>query len=142
MAEVSEVFDAAMAIMDELSESGAAQTADTEEYKNRTVPIVNTLIAEVYPYSETKKPEARSSAWRPVEAFDDTLQQIDNTLALGVMPYGLASALLVDENPEASDRYKRRYEELLQRHAAHAQAECEQISDVYGGIGYGEFGSW
>ena len=37
------------------------------------------------------------------------------------MPYGLASALLTDENPEASDRFKRRYNEIVTMHKANAQ---------------------
>lgn len=142
MAEVSDVFDAAMSIMDELSDSGKPQTTDTDEYKYRTVPIINTMIAELYPFSETKKAGKTASGWRPVEEFDDTISEIDNTLALGAMPYGLASALLTDENPEASDRFKRRYNEIVTMHKANAQCSMDTVEDVYGGIEYGEFGSW
>ena len=142
MAEVSDVFDAAMSIMDELSDSGKPQTTDTDEYKYRTVSIINTMIAELYPFSETKKAGKTASGWRPVEEFDDTISEIDNTLALGAMPYGLASALLTDENPEASDRFKRRYNEIVAMHKATAQCSMGTVEDVYGGIEYGEFGSW
>lgn len=142
MAEVSDVFDAAMSIMDELSDSGKPQTTDTDEYKYRTVSIINTTIAELYPFSETKKAGKTASGWRPVEEFDDTISEIDNTLALGAMPYGLASALLTDENPEASDRFKRRYNEIVTMHKANAQCSMGAVEDVYGGIEYGEFGSW
>ena len=140
MAEVSDVFDAAMSIMDELSDSGKPQTTDTDEYKYRTVPIINTMIAELYPFSETKKAGKAASGWRPVEEFDDTVAEIDNTLALGAMPYGLASALLTDENPEASDRFKRRYNEIVAQHKANAQCSMGTVEDVYGGIEYSEFG--
>ena len=115
MAEVSDVFDAAMSIMDELSDSGKPQTTDTDEYKYRAVPV---------------------------EEFDDTMSEIDNTLALGAMPYGLSSALLTDENPEASDRFKRRYNEIVTMHKANAQCSMGTVEDVYGGIEYSEFGSW
>lgn len=142
MAEVSDVFDATMSIMDELSDSGKPQTTDTDEYKYRTVSIINTMIAELYPFSETKKAGKTASGWQPVEEFDDTISEIDNTLALGAMPYGLASALLTDENPEASDRFKRRYNEIVTMHKANAQCSMDTVEDVYGGIEYGEFGSW
>ena len=142
MAEVSDVFDAAMSIMDELSDSGKPQTTDTDEYKYRAVSIINTMIAELYPFSETKKAGKTASGWRPVEEFDDTISEIDNTLALGAMPYGLASALLTDENPEASDRFKRRYNEIVTMHKANAQCSMGTGEDVYGGIEYSEFGSW
>ena len=134
MAEVSDVFDAAMSIMDELSDSGKPQTTDTDEYKYRAVSIINTMIAELYPFSETKKAGKTASGWRPVEEFDDTISEIDNTLALGAMPYGLASALLTDENPEAS--------EIVTMHKANAQCSMGTVEDVYGGIEYSEFGSW
>ena len=142
MAEVSDVFDAAMSIMDELSDSGKPQTTDTDEYKYRTVSIINTMIAELYPFSETKKAGKPASGWTPVDEFDDTIVEIDNTLALGAMPYGLASALLTDENPEASDRFKRRYNEIVAQHKANAQCNMGTVENVYGGIEYGEFGSW
>ena len=135
MAEVSDVFDAAMSIMDELSDSGKPQTTDTDEYKYRAVSIINTMIAELYPFSETKKAGKTASGWRPVEEFDDTL-------SVGAMPYGLASALLTDENPEASDRFKRRYNEIVAMHKANAQCSMGTVEDVYGGIEYSEFGSW
>ena len=109
---------------------------------NACKSIINTMIAELYPFSETKKAGKTASGWRPVEEFDDTISEIDNTLALGAMPYGLASALLTDENPEASDRFKRRYNEIVTMHKANAQCSMGTIEDVYGGIEYGEFGSW
>ena len=74
MAEVSDVFDAAMSIMDELSDSGKPQTTDTDEYKYRTVSIINTMIAELYPFSETKKAGNRviavgTTSCRTLESF-------------------------------------------------------------------------
>ena len=37
MAYVSDVFDAAMGIMDELGQTGQAQTSDTQEYEYRKI---------------------------------------------------------------------------------------------------------
>ena len=47
-----DVFEKAMSLMDELSDSGAADTADTKEYKDRTLAILNILGGELYPYSD------------------------------------------------------------------------------------------
>ena len=44
------VFDIAMGLIDEVSESGQTVNADTTEYKNRTVLILNALRGECYPY--------------------------------------------------------------------------------------------
>lgn len=142
MAVVSDVFDAAMSIMDELNDSGAAQTTDTQEYKNRTLPVLNVLISECYPYSDSKDTAKPDSAWRAVTEFEDTLYKIDETLALGIMPYGLAANLLVDENPSAARFYQARYEELLKQKARRVRASVEDIEDLYGGIGHGSGARW
>ena len=142
MAEVSDVFNAAMAIMDELNDSGEAQTTDTQEYKNRTLPIVNVLISECYPYSDSKDTTKTDSAWRAVTEFHDSLYKIDDTIELGIMPYGLAANLLVDENPSAASFYQARYEDLLKAKARRVRATVEDIEDIYGGIGHGEFSRW
>ena len=142
MTMVEDVFNAAMAIMDELNDSGEAQTADTQEYKNRTLPIMNVLISECYPYSDSKDTTNPDSAWRAVTEFDDSLYKIDDTIALGIMPYGLAANLLVDENPSAASFYQARYEDLLKAKARRVRATVEDIEDIYGGIGHGEFSRW
>ena len=140
MATVQEVFDATMSLMDELDDSGNAMTGDTTEYFNRTLRIMNVLIGECYPYSDLRDTTKMLSAWRPVEDMEDDLaktSKIDNTLALSVMPSGLAANLLVDENPSSASFFQQRYEELLRQKAMKMQATIESIEDVYGG-----FTSW
>ena len=83
-----------------------------------------------------------SSRRRAVTEFDDSLYKIDDTIALGIMPYGLAANLLVDENPSAASFYQARYEERLREKARRVRASVEDIEDIYGGIGHGWFSSW
>ena len=143
-ATMSDVFDVAIAVMDEINDSGKTQTADTEEYKRRTPGIMNILLAECYPYSDLKDPDAADSSWRRVDmdAWEDSLYKIDNTLALGVMPYGLAANLLVDENHAAASYFQQRYDELLNRKKSRAKADTGSVEDLYGGIEYGYFSRW
>jgi len=141
-ATVSEVFDATMQLIDELNDQGEAQTGDTEEYRNRTIGIMNILISECYPYSDEKDTSKPDSAWKAVEDLDDTLAGIDNTLAFGVMPYGLAANLLTDENPTAANYYQQRYETLLAQKRSRMMADVGEIENVYGGIEYGYFSRW
>lgn len=141
-ATVSDVFDVTMQLIDEVSDTGATQTTDTEEYRNRTIGIMNILISECYPFSDEKDNTKLDSAWRAVEEFDDELKGIDNTLALGVMPYGLAANLLTDENPTAANYYQQRYEALLAAKRSRMQADVGEIENVYGGIEYGYFSRW
>lgn len=139
---VSEVFDATMQLIDELNDQGESQTSDTEEYRNRTIGIMNILISECYPISDDKDFSKLDSAWRPVEELDDTLKTIDTSLALGVMPYGLAANLLVDENPTAANFYQQRYEALKEEKRRHMLADVSDIETPFGRIEWGKFSRW
>lgn len=141
-ATMSDVFDAAIAVMDEINDSGQTQTADTEEYKRRTPGIMKILLGECYPYSDLKDPDAADSSWRIPDEWDDELWRIDNTLSLSIMPYGLAANLLVDENPAAASFFQQRYEDLLNKKKSRAKADVGSVENVYGGIEYGQFSRW
>lgn len=145
MATVQEVFDATMALMDELDDTGNATSTDTTEYLNRTLPIVNLMIGECYPYSDLHDATNPLSSWKAVEDMEDNLlkrSKIDNTIALSIMPYGLAANLLVDENPSAAAFYQQRYEELLRLKAGKMQASVGDITDLYGVLGYNDGAIW
>lgn len=137
------VFELAMGLMDELTESGDADTGDTREYKNRTLLILNTLRGELYPYSDTY--EVAAPGKRPVMAVIDNFEAIidlDDYICQSVLPYGLAAHLLLDENPTAANFFFQRYSELVAMLARGLPQGSEDIVDLYGGIEYGEFGYW
>lgn len=136
MAQVSDVFNIAMSLMDELSSTGEAQTSNTTEYQNRTPAIINVLVAEV------KMLTGDTTEWLPVESIDDLVPGVSANYALGSLPYGLAANLLVDENPRSAGYYQQRYEELRAIFIAKQTANNEQIEDVYGGIGMSEESRW
>lgn len=136
MAYVSDVFNAAMGIMDELDMSGEAQTADTEEYANRTPAIINMLIGEL------KMLLGDHEDWLPVESLEDMVPGADTSYCLSALPYGLAANLLTDENPTAASFYQQRYEELRAIYLTRQQADISDITNLYGGIEYGEFSRW
>lgn len=137
------VFEMAMHLMDEVNEStGAADTNDTKEYKNRTLPILNMLRIECFPASDTY---AATPGKRPVcpwiSGFDAEIG-MDDGICQGVLPYGLAAHLLLDENPEAASFFQQRYEEALEEARRGVPAESEDIVNLYGGIEHGRFGRW
>ena len=109
------VFEKAMHLMDEVNEStGAADYSDTKEYKNRTLAILNVLRVECFPASDTFV--VTTPGKRPVcpEISDfDTNIGLDDGICQGVLPYGLAAHLLLDENPTAASYFQQRYEEAL-----------------------------
>ena len=146
------VFQRAITIMDELNEAGEFVHDDTTEYQNRTLPILNILQNELYPYSDTfPKWQEWESGRRPVLMPLPDLStpiDLDDYCAGTVLPYGLAAHLLLDENPSAAGYFQQRYDELkmaLMRGAGKL-AESEDIVDLYGPSGgihpYNEFSMW
>lgn len=138
------VFDTAIALMDELDESGATDTSDTKEYKDRTILILNILVQELYPYSATyKKPTkaGQRNTARVLSRMADAVD-LDDYIASAVLPYGLAAHLLLEENPTAANYFQQRYDELKARLREGILAESEDIFDVYSGTGNGIGFEW
>ena len=144
MTTATEVFNLAMSLMDELNEStGAADTSDNREYKNRTVPILNILRGELYRYSDTyyiAEPGKRPVA-KKLESIDDTVD-LDDYICETVLPYGLAAHLMMQEDLTSANYFQQRYEELKRDLERGLPTVSEDIDDLYGGIEYGEFSRW
>ena len=135
------VFDTAIALMDEVDESGATDTSDTLEYKNRTILILNILIQELYPYSDTYKTPKKAGRRNTADSISRMADSIDldDYIASAVLPYGLAAHLLLEENPTAANYFQQRDDELKARLRDGLLSESEDIEDVYssGGNGIG-----
>lgn len=134
MAVAQTVFDAAMALMDEM------ETSDSAEYVDRSVHILNALIQECYPYSDTysrPKKTGRRSVASMISALTDDID-LDDYICYTVLPYGLAAHLFIDDNPSSASFFQQRYEELLHRLKTEGRlAESEDIYDVYSSDGSG-----
>ena len=130
------VFARAIHMMDEQNEAtGETSTADTAEYKLRTLSILNILRHELFPYSDTY--EAQEDGTRDVcteiKAFTDVID-LDDVLAQGIMPYGLAAHLLLGENDSMAAFFNSRYSELVRDLAAKKSSKWEDIMPYYGGL--------
>lgn len=147
MTTAQEVFDIAMGMMDEVL-NGLTDTADTREYKDRTLFILNALAGELYPFSDTytRGEPGKRPIVTPIADFTTAIG-LDDYICKTVMPYGLAAHLLLDENPASANYFQQRYEELLRwLRAGGIPDGSEDIEDVYGANGgidpYNEFSSW
>ena len=142
-----DVFQRAITLMDELNDSGQYRYDDTQEYWNRTLAILQILQNELYPYSDTyKKNQDWQTGRRPIattlDSMSDTID-LDDYCAGTVMPYGLASHLLMAEDPSSANFFQQRYDELKMSLMRGMPAVSEDIVDVYGGLEpYNEFGRW
>jgi hypothetical protein len=143
MTTVQQIFDMAIHLMDEQSEtSGVTLTTDTQEYKFRTISVLNAVMPALYPYSDTCD---RTGSGRPVcpalavgssPSSPDFTQAIplDDTLSLGLLPYALAAHLLANENEELSSWFLRMYSQCFGDLRSKIPASFEPIPLPYGGI--------
>ena len=137
---VQTVFDQAIHLMDEQNEStGATSTADTREYRGRTISILNTIIPRLYTYSSNYDREAEG---RPVAialergdyASPDFTQviQLDDVICMSVLPFYLAAHLLSGENESLSAFFMNQYREAIAEVKRTTPAEFTPISTPYG----------
>lgn len=143
MTTAQQVFEAAIALMDSMSDAGVADTADNDEYKHRTLPILNILRGELYPFSDTHETDEEG---RPIAAlirsFDKPID-LDDYICQSLMPYGLASHLLLNEDPATANFFQQRYDELKLTLSRGLPAVSEDIVDVYGEANtHSEYAYW
>lgn len=143
---VQSVFDKAMYLIDAQNEStGSTDNGDTTEYKVRTIGILNNLIDDVYPASDTFVigEDGKRPALDDLADFSDEIR-MDPYIVRSVLPCGLAAKLLSEENPTLADFFWQLYEQRLAKAREGVPAAFESIEDglPYGGIEYGEFARW
>lgn len=130
------VFDRAIHLMDEQNEStGATKTTDTKEYEFRTLSILNVLRHELYPISDTYA--VTEAGKRPIVAEITSFDQeigLDDAVAQGIMPYGLAAHLLLGENDSMANYFSQRYAEMYNAMMKSIPSTWEDIPMAYGGF--------
>ena len=130
------VFDRAIHLMDEQHEnSGLTEIMDTQEYRFRTLSILNVLRHELYPLSDTfsiRQPDKRPIC-PELTSFDEEIG-LDDAVAQGILPYGLAAHLLLGENNTMANYFSQRYLELYQALRSTLPAPWEDIPPHYGGL--------
>lgn len=146
MVTVQNIFDMAMDLMDEAdADDGSTSTMDTTEYKFRTISILNAGIQILYPYSSNYDRYTENIAGRPMRPDAATLFQdsrkapefdqeipLDDTLALGLLPFYLASFLRATEDMDFSNRMMSEFNRAFIQLRDTSLAEFEQITPRYG----------
>lgn len=147
MVTVKDVFDRAMHLSDNGQENSLeTMISDNEEYRYRTLSILNILMGELSLYSDTYEAETgKRPKITPLVDINFTEEiPLDDYCAGTVMPYGLAANLFVDENPNFASFAEQRYEELLYnlKNGLGKAAGSEAITDIYGPGYYDENGNF
>lgn len=146
---VQGVFDKAIYLIDAQNEStGSTVTGDTQEYKVRTIGILNTLIDDVFLFSSnyTIPDDGGRDELDDLFDFSDEID-MDAYIVRSILPCGLAAKLLSEENPTLANYFQQLYEQRLAKARMSAPSAFESIGDgendtPYGGIEYGEFSRW
>lgn len=128
------VFARAIHLMDEQSEAnGETTTTDTNEYRMRTLSILNVLRHELFPYSDTFETgeDGKRIICPELKSFTDEIG-LDDVMAQGILPYGLAAHLLLGENDSMASFFNERYAELMQTIAKKKPSVWEEITPYYG----------
>lgn len=141
MITVQQVFDMAIHLMDEQAENnGSTHTTDTQEYEYRTISVLNAIMPALYPYSDTYSNTGGGRPACPALAVSAATNQpdftqpvpLDDTLALGVLPYALAAHLLAGENAELAAWFQSRYNQAFADLQSKIPSEFIPISTPYG----------
>lgn len=141
MITVQQVFDTAIHLMDEQSETdGRTLTQDTQEYKYRTLSILNAAMISLYPYSDTAYMPATGRPICPQLYLPENYREpdftqtipLDDALALGVLPYALASHLLAGENEELAAWFRTQYMQVFSDLRNKVPGEFKPIEAPYG----------
>lgn len=146
-----EVFDIAIHLMDAQNEStGATDTADTKEYRERTPSLLNSILDRAYPASEGYRAAVAASGGRrpvcpKVTGMEDAIA-LDERLCTGALPYGLAALLLTEEDPARSNFFWQTFLEQLEEAKRGLPVTAAAVEDTYGVLAdtleYGRFGRW
>jgi len=140
---VQGVFDIAITEMDDMNEStGSTDTTDTKEYKVKVVRIINGVLDQLLPYSDTYVPVAGKSPVCPkVSDLTDTIA-LSDALCYSVLPFYVAKELCIEAAPDKTNYFNQMYQQNLSGVIAHTVTADEDIENLYGGIEYGEIYEW
>ena len=136
MTTVQQIYDMAIHLLDEQNEStGETVTEDTDEYRFRTISILNSIIPVLYPFSSGYDPADPPMALDVSDyqnpAFDQIIQ-LDDRLSLVLLPPYLAAKLIQAENETLSALCLNQYRESFQQLRDHSPGSWEKIIPFYG----------
>lgn len=149
-----EVFNRAMSLIDEISETTyLPDPSDTQEYKAKARLIINILSGQLYKYSDTCTAPRYDERGKLIKehpyprqlTLNDLTEEVDldEYISGSILPYGLASLLIADENQELSKRLDEKYQEGFSMLESGGLTSIELIEDIYGDNRYYDsFGSW
>lgn len=106
-----DIYDITMALIDEMKNDGSVDYTSTKDYSARTPGILTILQTEII--IELKKQGVNVSSLDRITKMEQEIELEDN-ICMGVLPYGLASKLLMQEDASLSNDFSSLYYSKLQ----------------------------
>lgn len=122
-----DIFEAALDIIGERQSDGDLPT-DVGFFQSRAVSYINIVLAECAPYQARLCGELID--FTPIDSLDDRID-IDVRLAIGAMPYGVASLYLLSEGDERYELFRTIFENMLLKVMRYGTAKTHNIVNVY-----------
>jgi hypothetical protein len=107
-----------MALLDEIQDNGQISTQNTQNYKAKTPRLLTILEFDLC--------RKNGVTQVPITSIDDEMNVSDD-VALRILPYGLASVLLIVEDPPTASFYNDKYNELKRQ----ISTSFVQMENVY-----------
>ena len=101
-----DIYDITMALIDEMRNDGSVDYTSTKDYTARTPGILTILQTEVI--IELKKRGANVSSLDRITKMNQEVD-LEDDICMGVLPYGLASRLLAQEDVSLSNDFSSLY---------------------------------
>lgn len=140
MATVQQIFDMAIHLINEQDEhSGATRITETEDYAQRTISILNSVIPSLSQYSSGYQPgitgRPTATLLSPGKEGNPRFSQeipLDDAISVSLLPYYLGAMLKIAEDTDMYDRLMSRYREAFVDLRSRIPACFEDIATPYG----------
>ena len=125
-----DVFNIAMAMIDEMPTTGQPDPTTTAEYRAKAPSILSMLQAEIIGIENRYRDSKEQVSPVPIEDLDQPLQ-IDVIKATTLLANGLAANLMVVEDKALANFFEQRYEEMKGMFLKPKPRKPETRRDVY-----------
>lgn len=125
------IYDITMSLMDERKNDGNVDVNSTKDYLARAPGVLTVLQTEIV--MELKRVGAKVGSLDEIKNMNADIDLKDD-ICFGIMPYGLASRLLAQEDTTLSNYFSSLYDSSFARYLTQFKQLAKQIDreDVYG----------